>query len=113
MITGFYVSPAIYVSRAIRETLLRTSVDGYGRRSIAIQMNPIYKQLIRSSVLGTLVLVAMVFIPAGTLNYWQGWAYLCTAIFASGLYTIYLVKYDPALLQRRQQAGPSHEKEPA
>ena len=76
-------------------------------------MNPIYKQLIRSSVLGTLVLIAMVFIPAGTLKYWQGWAYLCTAIFASGLYTIYLVKYDPALLQRRQQAGPSHEKEPA
>jgi hypothetical protein len=48
-----------------------------------------------------------------TLNYWQGWAYLGTSIFASARYTIYLVKYDPALLQRRQQAGPSHEKEPA
>ena len=76
-------------------------------------MNPIYKRLIRSSVLGTLVLVAMVFIPAGTLSYWQGWVYLGTSIFASALYTTYLVKYDPALLQRRQQAGPSHEKEPA
>ena len=76
-------------------------------------MNPIYKQLIRSSVLGTLALTAMVFIPAGTLNYWQGWAYLGAVIFCSALYTIYLVKYDPALLQRRQQAGPSHEKEPA
>ena len=79
---------------------------------IVIQMNPIYKQIIRSSVLGTLALFAMVFIPAGTLNYWQGWAYLGAAIFASALYSIYLVKYDPALLQRRQQAGPSHEKEP-
>ena len=76
-------------------------------------MNPIYLQMIRSSVLGTLALGAMVFIPAGTLNYWQGWAYFGTSIFASALYTIYLVKYDPALLQRRQQAGPSHEKEPA
>jgi protein-S-isoprenylcysteine O-methyltransferase Ste14 len=76
-------------------------------------MDPIYQQMIRSSVLGTLALVAMVFIPAGTLNYWQGWAYLGTFIFASALYTIYLVKYDPALLRRRQQAGPSHEKEPA
>jgi protein-S-isoprenylcysteine O-methyltransferase Ste14 len=76
-------------------------------------MNSIYKQLIRSSVLGTLALGAMVFIPAGTLNYWQGWAYLGTAIVVSAPYTIYLVKYDPALLQRRQQAGPSHEKEPA
>ena len=76
-------------------------------------MNPIYMQIIRSSVLGTLALGAMVFIPAGTLDYWQGWAYLGTAVFASALYTIYLVKHDPALLQRRQQVGPSHEKEPA
>ncbi|MEA2968954.1 MAG: hypothetical protein QOE78_2215 [Alphaproteobacteria bacterium] len=76
-------------------------------------MNPIYMQMIRSSVLGTLALGALVFIPAGTLNYWQGWAYFGTAISASALYTIYVVKHDPALLQRRQQVGPSHEKEPA
>ena len=76
-------------------------------------MNPIYLQMIRSSVLGTLALGALVFIPAGTLNYWQGWAYIGTAISASALYTIYLVKHDPALLRRRQQVGPSHEKEPA
>ena len=76
-------------------------------------MNPSDTQLIRSSVLGALALCAMVFIPAGTLNYWQGWIYFGTAIFASALYTIYLAKYDPALLQRRRQAGPSHEKEPA
>jgi protein-S-isoprenylcysteine O-methyltransferase Ste14 len=76
-------------------------------------MNPIYKQMMRSSVLGTLALGALVFIPAGTLNYWQGWAYFGTSIFASALYTIHLIKYDPALLRRRQQAGPSHEKEPA
>ena len=93
--------------------LLSRSSHGNGRRSIVTQMNLIYKQLIRSSVLGTLALSVMVFIPAGTLNYWQGWAYLGTFIFASALYTIYLVKYDPALLRRRQQAGPSHEKEPA
>jgi protein-S-isoprenylcysteine O-methyltransferase Ste14 len=76
-------------------------------------MNPVYRQLIRSGVLGTLALGAMVFIPAGTLDYWQGWAYSLTSVSASALYTIYLVKYDPALLQRRRQAGPSHEKEPA
>src|SRR6185503_13487464 len=76
-------------------------------------MSPIYKQLIRSSVLGTLALGAMLFLPAGTLDYWQGWAYLATTILASAFYIIYLVRHDPALLQRRQQVGPSHEKEPA
>ena len=76
-------------------------------------MNPLYKQIIRSTALGTLAIAAVLFIPAGTLDYWQGWAYLGTFILASALYTIYLVEYDPALLKRRQQAGPSHEKEPA
>jgi hypothetical protein len=46
----------------------------------------------------------MVFIPAGTLNYWQGWVYFGTFIFASALYTIYLVKYDPALHDAGRQA---------
>src|ERR1700693_5420455 len=27
------------------------------------------------------------FVPVGTLNYWQGWAYLGTFVLASGLYT--------------------------
>lgn len=76
-------------------------------------MNPLYTQLIRSSVLGILVLFALLFIPAGTLNYWQGWAYMAVAIMASGAYTFYLAKHDPALLKRRTEAGVSYEKEPA
>lgn len=76
-------------------------------------MNPISKQTILSSVLGTLAFAAMVFVPAGTLNYWQGWAYLGTFIVASGLYTLYVAIHDPALMQRRMKLGPSQEKEPA
>jgi len=71
------------------------------------------KKLILDSVFGILAFFALVFTPAWTFNYWQGWAYLATAIGASLLYTIYLVIYDPALLARRQQMGPSHENEPA
>ena len=74
-------------------------------------MNPLYKQLIRSSVLGTLALVSLIFIPAGTLSYWHGWAYVVTFVICSGAYTLYLAKYDPALLRRRTEAGISHEKE--
>ena len=70
-------------------------------------------QIIRSSVKGTIVLLALLFIPAGTLNYWQGWAYVAVATIASGAYTVYLAKYDPALLKRRTEAGINHEKEPA
>ena len=54
-------------------------------------------QMIRSSVLGTLALGAIVFIPAGTLNYWQGCAYFGTSVFASALYTLYLVNTTPLI----------------
>jgi len=76
-------------------------------------MDPFYKQLVRSSVFGTLALVAMIFISAGSLNYWQGWVYVAIAVVASGAYTLYLARHDPALLKRRSQAGISAEKEPA
>jgi protein-S-isoprenylcysteine O-methyltransferase Ste14 len=76
-------------------------------------MNLVHKQMIRSTVLGILALFALIFIPAGRFDYWQGWAYTGTAVLASGLYTLYVAIYDPALMQRRMQAGPSQEKEPA
>lgn len=69
--------------------------------------------LIRSSLFGIAALLALVFIPAGTFHYWQGWAFVAVWIIASGAYTAYLVKHDPALLKRRTEVGISHEKEPA
>jgi protein-S-isoprenylcysteine O-methyltransferase Ste14 len=71
------------------------------------------KKLIRDSGFGILAFFAFVFAPAGTLDYWQGWAYLATTTGGSLFYTGYLIRYDPALLARRQQVGPSHENEPA
>jgi protein-S-isoprenylcysteine O-methyltransferase Ste14 len=69
--------------------------------------------IFRSSIIGTAVLMMILFISAGTFHYWQGWAYTATAIIASGAYTVYLAKHDPALLRRRTEVGISHEKEPA
>jgi protein-S-isoprenylcysteine O-methyltransferase Ste14 len=58
-----------------------------------------------------LVMAALLFLPAWTLDYWQAWAFL--AIFgASALaITVYLMKRDPKLLERRVYAGPTAEKE--
>ena len=74
-------------------------------------MNPLARQLIRSSVLGALAMLALIFIPAGTFRYWQGWAALAVFVGCSGAYTAYLAKHDPALLKRRTEAGIAHEKE--
>jgi protein-S-isoprenylcysteine O-methyltransferase Ste14 len=52
----------------------------------------------------------LLFILAGTVHYWQGWVYLSIFIGASTLITIYLMKNDPALLERRMRGGPTAEK---
>jgi protein-S-isoprenylcysteine O-methyltransferase Ste14 len=76
-------------------------------------MNGMRSHIIRSSVTGIIVMCALLFIPAGTLGYWQGWAYIATFSICSAVYTAYLAKHDPALLKRRTEAGISHEKERA
>ena len=46
------------------------------------------------------------FLPAWTFHYWQAWAFL--AVFGLSVFAItaYLMKRDPALLERRVKAGP-------
>jgi len=51
----------------------------------------------------------MLFIPAGTIRYWQAWLYLGTFFGASLLTTLYLMQRDPVLLERRLSAGPAAE----
>jgi len=67
----------------------------------------------RSVILSVAALLALIFIPAGTFHYWQGWAYVVTWAIVGSAYTAYLAKHDPALLKRRSQGGISQEKEPA
>ena len=58
-----------------------------------------------------LVMAALLFIPAGTLDYWQAWLYLFVFAASSALITTYLWKKDPKLLNRRIDAGPRAENE--
>jgi protein-S-isoprenylcysteine O-methyltransferase Ste14 len=53
----------------------------------------------------------VLFLTAGTVHYWQGWVYLAVFFGASLWITIYLMKKDPALLERRLKGGPAAEKE--
>jgi protein-S-isoprenylcysteine O-methyltransferase Ste14 len=53
----------------------------------------------------------LVFLPAWTLHYWQGWIFLLVFSTSVLLITLYLMKNDPKLLARRINAGPGAEKE--
>ena len=60
-----------------------------------------------------LVTGLLLFVPAGTLRYWQAWVYLSIFTGASILTTLYVIRHDPALLERRMKGGPTAEKRPA
>ena len=65
-----------------------------------------------ASLLGLiLVMGALIFGAAGTLNYWQGWLFLASYFLASLAVSFWLVRYDPALLERRMRGGPFAEGE--
>jgi protein-S-isoprenylcysteine O-methyltransferase Ste14 len=58
-----------------------------------------------------LVMAAMVFVPAWTLDYWQAWTFLAVYFAASLAITLYLIKRDPKLFARRMRGGPTAEKQ--
>ena len=58
-----------------------------------------------------LVMAAMLFVAAGTLDYWQAWLFLAAYAASSLAITLYLMRKDPALLERRKRGGPTAEKE--
>jgi protein-S-isoprenylcysteine O-methyltransferase Ste14 len=58
-----------------------------------------------------IVMAALTFLPAWTLNYWQAWILLGVFFSITLAIDLYLVKNDPKLLERRLKAGPGSEKE--
>jgi protein-S-isoprenylcysteine O-methyltransferase Ste14 len=55
----------------------------------------------------------LVFIPAGTLDYWQAWVFLALYLGASAWMVLVLMKKDQPLLARRMRGGPFAEKRKA
>jgi protein-S-isoprenylcysteine O-methyltransferase Ste14 len=67
------------------------------------------KTLVKGVVSAALGLVAfglMLFLPAGTFQYWQAWVFLAVFAFYTWIPSVYLVRKNPAALERRMHAGP-------
>lgn len=56
-------------------------------------------------VVGLLFIGALLFLPAGTVNYWQAWVWLATLFIPMGFSLVYLLRMDPALLERRTRTN--------
>ena len=72
-------------------------------------MDPLHRQAIVQGLFGTALFVVLIFWPAGTFDYWQGWLFLGAFAASSVGFTVYLAIYDRPLLERRMKAGPQYE----
>lgn len=65
------------------------------------------EKLIRLTIsrylMALLFLGALFFLTAGTFNYWEAWVYLGIIFIPMLFVMIYLIRYDPELLERRMQ----------
>jgi protein-S-isoprenylcysteine O-methyltransferase Ste14 len=69
-------------------------------------------QALTSGLIGLVVFGLLVFWPAGTFDYWQGWAFIAVFAASTTIPSIYLAATNPAALRRRMQVGPAAETRP-
>ncbi|HXN84506.1 MAG TPA: isoprenylcysteine carboxylmethyltransferase family protein [Candidatus Binataceae bacterium] len=58
-----------------------------------------------------LVLAVLIFLPAGTIRFWQGWLFWLVFLALVLWITLYFLKYDPHLIAGRVEGGPQAERE--
>ena len=58
------------------------------------------------------ILFALIFVSAGTIDFWQGWLFCLVFWFSMIAIGIYLIKYNRPLLERRMRYGPWEESRP-
>ena len=69
-------------------------------------------QMAVTSAVGLVVFGVLVFWPAGTFDYWRGWAFIAVFAAATLIPSVYLAVKNPDALRRRMQAGPGAETRP-
>jgi len=71
------------------------------------------RRALRGTLVFSLALLVLILAAAGSLRYWQGWLFwLHFTAWTVGL-TLYFLRHDPALVERRLRSGPMAEQEPA
>jgi protein-S-isoprenylcysteine O-methyltransferase Ste14 len=74
-------------------------------------MAKLYVKGIVSTLIGAVLLAAVLFGGAGTFAYWQGWLFFVVFEACSIGTGIYFAIHDPKLIERRMSVGPTAEKE--
>jgi protein-S-isoprenylcysteine O-methyltransferase Ste14 len=68
---------------------------------------PINRQLgvvmLRRLVSGILAFLAVLFVPAGTVRYWEAWVFMAVLFIPMTLFATHLLRCHPSLLERRMR----------
>ena len=72
-----------------------------------------YIRGILANLLTLAVLLACLFIPAGTINYWQAWVFVAVFEGSALALGIYFLINDRKFVERRMNIGPVTEQRPA
>jgi protein-S-isoprenylcysteine O-methyltransferase Ste14 len=60
-------------------------------------------RIIARSAVTLVVFALLLFLPAGTLKFWEAWVYVAIMFFPAIAFFFYFVKHDPQLVERRLQ----------
>ncbi|MET0474087.1 MAG: isoprenylcysteine carboxylmethyltransferase family protein [Mycobacterium sp.] len=69
-------------------------------------------QFVASFILSMAFFGLALFLPAGTLHYWQAWVFIAVFVPTTMFPSLYLAVKHPAALQRRMKGGPTAETRP-
>ena len=58
-----------------------------------------------------IILAFLLFLPAWSLHFWEAWLYWILFSVSALIITLYFLKHDPRLIERRLAVGPSAEPE--
>ena len=69
-------------------------------------------KVVAFAIVGTVMFGSMLFLPAGTFNYWRAWVFLVVFALSTLIPSIYLLRTNPVALERRMRTGPVAETRP-
>jgi protein-S-isoprenylcysteine O-methyltransferase Ste14 len=76
-------------------------------------MSNFYVRGVLANLITLAILLACLFIPAGTLDYWQAWVFVAVFGVSAQAVGIYFLVHDRPLVERRMNIGPVAEQRPA
>jgi hypothetical protein len=58
-------------------------------------------RLLLRSLIAVIFVAVFLFVPAGSLRYWQGWVFMAILFLPMPVTSVYFLKRDPQLVERR------------